>query len=123
MDSSRGLTMARKKPQPRWYVDADTLGLAHVLIRARPDVTYCGDQGERRKQEWTIDPCVIQQTETTDEVWIPTVTKAGLAIITRDKHIETRMTPKRIKCSRLVPACLRSPAKPISTSGDSPRSP
>jgi hypothetical protein len=86
--------MARKKPQARWYVDADTLGLAHVLTRARPDVTYCGDNGERHKKEWTIDPCVIQDTETDDEVWIPAVTKAGLAIITRDKLIETRTSEK-----------------------------
>jgi hypothetical protein len=31
----------------RWYVDADTLGLAHVLIRARPDVTFAEDDGTR----------------------------------------------------------------------------
>ena len=86
--------MARKRPQPRWNVDADTLGLAHVLVRARSDVTYCGDSGERHKQSWTIDPCVIQDTETDDDIWIPAVTKAGLAIITRDKGIEERTSEK-----------------------------
>ena len=86
--------MARTRSQARWYVDADTLGLAHVLVRARPDVTYCGDSGERHKQTWTLEPCVIQDTETADEVWIPAVTRAGLAIITRDKSIETRTHEK-----------------------------
>jgi hypothetical protein len=83
-----------KTPQPRWYVDADTIGLGHVLARARRDVTYCGDSGERHRKNWTVPPCVIQDTATPDEVWIPLVTQAGLAIITRDKHIETRSWEK-----------------------------
>ncbi|MDP9409578.1 MAG: hypothetical protein M3P70_03590 [Actinomycetota bacterium] len=33
---------------------------------------------------------MIQDTETDDDVWIPRVTRAGLAIITRDVHIESR---------------------------------
>jgi hypothetical protein len=41
-----------------------------------------------------MDPCVIQDTATPDDVWIPQVTQAGLAIITRDKHIETRTSEK-----------------------------
>lgn len=73
-----------------WYVDADTLGLAHVLIRARRDVTFPGDDGARHKKSWTLSPCVISDPGTHDDVWIPEVTKAGLAIITRDVHIATR---------------------------------
>jgi hypothetical protein len=65
-----------------------------VLVRARPDVTYCGDPGTRHKPSWTVGPCVIQDTETDDEIWIPAVTKAGLAIITRDKLIEARTHEK-----------------------------
>lgn len=76
--------------KPLWYVDADTLGLAHVLIRARPDVTFPGDDGIRHKSAWRIPPCVISDPATHDDKWIPAVAKAGLAIITRDVHIATR---------------------------------
>ncbi len=31
----------------RWYIDADTLGVAAILVRARPDITFPGDTGER----------------------------------------------------------------------------
>jgi len=76
--------------KPLWYVDADTLGLAHVLIRARPDVTFPGDDGERHKKSWRQPPCVITDPASHDDVWIPAVARAGMAIITRDKHIAMR---------------------------------
>jgi PIN like domain len=76
--------------KPRWYIDADTLGLAHVLIRARTDVTYPGDTGERHTAKWRLPPCPITDPATDDDVWIPAVTRAGLAILTRDKRIATR---------------------------------
>jgi hypothetical protein len=80
--------------KPLWYVDADTLGLAHVLIRARRDVTFPGDDGIRHTASWCMDPCEISDPGTDDEVWIPAVTRAGMAIITRDKHIATRTAEK-----------------------------
>ncbi|GGK72037.1 hypothetical protein Sme01_08590 [Sphaerisporangium melleum] len=83
-----------KLVRPRWYVDADTLGLAHVLIRVRRDVTFCGDDGQRHRKSWTMSPCPIQETATPDDVWIPRVAAAGLAIITRDRHIEMRTAEK-----------------------------
>lgn len=76
--------------KPLWYVDADTLGLAHVLIRARRDVTFPGDDGVRHKNSWRLPPCVISDPGTHDNVWIPAVAKAGMSIITRDVHIATR---------------------------------
>lgn len=76
--------------QPRWYVDADTLGLAHLLAAARTDVTYCGDDGIRKKRRLNLPPCVIQDSDTDDDIWIPAVTDQGLTIITRDVHIEQR---------------------------------
>jgi PIN like domain len=76
--------------KPLWYVDADTLGLAHVLIRARPDVTFPGDDGERHKKSWRLPPCVITDPATHDDIWIPSVAQAGMGIITRDKHIAMR---------------------------------
>jgi hypothetical protein len=38
--------VSRVKPaEIRFYLDADILGLAHVLVGLRPDVTYSGDPG------------------------------------------------------------------------------
>ncbi len=97
---SRGNGRTLPKGAPRhWYVDADTLGLAHALIRARNDVTYCGDDGKRSKSMRNLPPAEVQATDTPDEEWIPKVTRAGLAIITRDRHIETRTRQKDIVLS------------------------
>ena len=78
----------------RWYVDADTLGLAHVLIRARHDVTFPGDDGMRHISRWTLPPCPVQQTSTRDTEWIPLVAAAGMAIISRDAAISRRRVEK-----------------------------
>lgn len=75
--------------RPRWYVDADTLGLGRILAVARTDVTYCGDDG-RRPKGLDLPPSPIQDTATADDVWIPTVTQAGMSIITRDKKLLSR---------------------------------
>jgi len=73
----------------RWYVDADTLGLAHVLIRARNDVTFPGDPGEtfrgRRRP-----PCPIESTDVPDEEWIAEVGRRGWCVITRDREVMKR---------------------------------
>lgn len=79
-----------KLGRARWYVDADTLGLAHVLVRARTDVTFCGDDGHRHNQRWTLPPSPITDTSALDVDWIPKVTAAGLAILTRDRAILSR---------------------------------
>jgi hypothetical protein len=76
--------------KPLWYVDADTLGLAHVLIRARRDVTFPGDDGVRHKNSCRLPPYVVSDPATHDNVWIPAVAKAGMGIITRDVRIATR---------------------------------
>lgn len=81
---------------PRWYVDADTLGLAHVLIRARPDVTFPGDDGRRHKERWTLPPCIITRQDTLDPDWIPRVAAQGWGIITRDKRISEKTLEKEI---------------------------
>lgn len=76
--------------QARWYVDADTLGLARILVVARADVTFCGDSGQRQRTGRDLPLSPVQATDTPDEQWIPTVTRAGLAIITRDRKILSR---------------------------------
>ena len=73
----------------RYYLDADVLGLAHVVAGLREDATYPGDPGaviHKRHRP----PCPITATNTRDEVWIPQVARQGWAIITRDKRIERR---------------------------------
>ena len=82
----------------RWYVDADTLGLAHVLIRARHDVTFPGDDGMRHTSRWTLPPCPVQQTSARDTEWIPQVAAAGMAVLS-DNAIRARLAIE-------VPSCV-----------------
>jgi hypothetical protein len=81
-DSACGVTV-------RWYVDADTLGLAHALVRLRSDVTFPGDPGGKVHKK-ARPACLITQTATPDETWIPIVAEQGWAIITRDTRILRR---------------------------------
>ena len=37
-----------------------------------------------------MDPCIISDPATHDNIWIPATAHAGMAIITRDKHIAMR---------------------------------
>jgi hypothetical protein len=71
----------------RFYVDADILGLAHVLARLRSDVTFPGDPGAviHKKQR---PPCPVQSTGALDVEWIPVVASHGWLILTRDGNIQ-----------------------------------
>ncbi|HUP69824.1 MAG TPA: hypothetical protein VM142_08410 [Acidimicrobiales bacterium] len=70
-------------------MDADTLGLAHVLVTIRGDVTYPGDQGGRFKR---LDrpPCPITRTRTPDHEWLPVVARHGWLVITRDQNLRNK---------------------------------
>lgn len=71
----------------RFYFDADVLGLAKVIDKLRPDITYPGDAGglvHKRLRE----PCPITTTATPDAVWIPEVAARHWLIITRDSRIQ-----------------------------------
>jgi hypothetical protein len=58
----------------RFYIDADILGVGHILSRIRPDVTYPGETGGVvHKQERQV--CPITSTQVDDDVWIPAVTE------------------------------------------------
>lgn len=98
----------------RWYLDADTLGLAHILVRARPDVTFPGDDGARHKSRWQLPPCVVQDRSAPDVDWIPAVSVAGLAVITRDNKILSRR--------RELDTVLASRAKLFAITGATPLS-
>lgn len=73
----------------RFYVDADTLGLAKVIAKLRWDVTYPGDPGGTVKRH-TRAPCPITTTDVPDASWIPVVAAKGWAILSRDSKIERR---------------------------------
>lgn len=73
----------------RFYVDADTLGLAHSLVRLRGDVTYPGDPGGTFKGIHR-PPCPVGTTDVADTVWIPIVAAAGWLVLTRDRSIARR---------------------------------
>lgn len=84
--------MQTKPATVRFFIDEDTLGLAHLLTRVRSDVTYPGDPGgvlDKRERP----PCSIAPG-TRDEDWIPEVAAQGLIVITRDRQIEQRTAEK-----------------------------
>lgn len=80
--------MTQPKPvAPRFYFDADVLGLARLVCQERADCTYPGDPGGRIKKR--LRPArIIEQPATKDSVWIPEVAARGWLIITRDKEIQ-----------------------------------
>lgn len=73
----------------QYYVDADTLGLAHILASIRPDVTYPGDPGGVIRKR-SRPPSPIASTDLPDDQWIPVVASRRWTIITRDRRIERR---------------------------------
>ena len=82
-------TRPAKPATVRFYVDADVLGLAKILVQVRNDVTYPGDPGGvLHKRERPPSP--IASTGVLDTDWIPTVAAHGWLIITRDSNIGAR---------------------------------
>lgn len=80
--------MSRVKPaEVSFYLDADVLGLAHVLARLRSDVTYPGDPGALVHKRGR-PPCPITAPAARDTEWIPVVALNRWLIITRDRHIQ-----------------------------------
>jgi hypothetical protein len=71
----------------RYYIDADVLGLAHVLTKLRSDVTYPGDPGGivYKRQR---GPCPVTTPAAKDLEWIPVIAQLGWLIITRDGNIQ-----------------------------------
>lgn len=80
------MTRPAKPAAVRFYIDADVLGLAKILVQVRHDVTYPGDPGgelHRRRRP----PCPITSPSVSDLVWIPEVAQQGWLIVTRDHNI------------------------------------
>lgn len=73
-----------------WYCDANAIGLGKQLASLRLPVTYPGDSGKRTSLRDHLPESPIQDSGMADELWIPIVTRAGLAVITRDNKILRR---------------------------------
>jgi hypothetical protein len=71
----------------QFYLDADVLGLAKLLVQVRNDVTFPGDPGGGVVHRRQRPACPINDTNTPDTVWIPEVASRGWLIITRDSNI------------------------------------
>lgn len=70
----------------RFYIDADVLGLAKLLVQVRNDVTYPGDPGGTlHKRERPPSPVISPKALDTE--WIPEVAARGWLIISRDANI------------------------------------
>lgn len=80
------MSASAKPATVRFYVDADVLGLAKILVQLRSDVTYPSDPGGTLHRR-TRPPCPISSPAVPDIEWIPVVTEQGRLIITRDANI------------------------------------
>lgn len=78
----------------QFYVDADILGLAHVLSPLRGDLTYPGDPGavihKRRRP-----PCPVTSTDVPDTLWLPIAARENWLVITRDHNIRENVAERR----------------------------
>lgn len=78
-------------PRPahvRLYFDEDVLGLAKLVARLRPEVTYPGDPGaviHNRER-----PACVIAAGAKDPQWIPAVARHDWLIVTRDSAIQRR---------------------------------
>ena len=81
------MTGHSKAATVRYYVDADLLGLAKILVSVRSDVTYPGDPGGTLFRR-TRPPCCITSPAVLDRDWLPRVAAENWLIISRDRHIQ-----------------------------------
>jgi hypothetical protein len=101
------VTPSAKPATLRFYVDADVLGLAKILVQLRADVTYPGDPGgtlHRRARP----ACPVTSPAAPDTEWVPEVTQQGWLIITRDAHIS--LNRREIDAVRDAHARMVTPA-------------
>lgn len=77
-----------KPADVHFYVDADILGLAKVLVAVRSDVTYPGFDGG--KMHGRMRPSWPDHQHRHGRHWIPEVAQHNWLIITRDSAIQER---------------------------------
>jgi hypothetical protein len=79
----------------RFYVDADILSVAKLLVQVRADVTFPGDPGAARGIDGFPRPACPFNPGEKDDVWIPAVATQGWVVITRDRHIRSRPAERK----------------------------
>ena len=85
--------MSRARPAVvRFYLDADVLGLAHVVAALRNDATYPGNPGATIKRR-ERPPCPVTDPAARDDVWIPEVASRGW-LITRGTAASSSTPPR-----------------------------
>ena len=105
-----------KRPKPArvcYYIDADVLGLAKILVQLRGDVTYPGDLGGVTRGRRMREACTITDPATLDEFWIPETARQEWLIITRDRHIQDHRSE--------IEAVRSSGARMVNLAGDEAR--
>jgi hypothetical protein len=96
-----------------YYIDADVLGLAKILVQVRGDVTYPCDPGGLTRGRRVREPCTITDPATQDEFWIPETARQEWLIITRDRHIQDHRAE--------IEAVRSSGARMVNLAGDEAR--
>lgn len=96
-----------------YYIDADLLGLAKILVQVRGDVTFPGDPGGMTRARRLREPCTITDPATGDEIWIPETARHEWLIITRDRHIQDHRAE--------IAAVRSSGARMVNLAGDEAR--
>jgi PIN like domain len=104
------MTKPAKPARVRYYIDADLLGLAKILVQARTDVTHPGDPGGPVKGGRIREPCTITDPATLDYIWIPEAARQDWLIITRDRRIQAHREE--------IDAVRASSARMINLGGD-----
>ena len=81
--------------QLRFYVDADLLGIARLLVSLRSDTTYPGDPGGIGIDRRLRPACPVAAPDVLDVDWIPVVSQHGWVILTKDGRI-SRLPAERL---------------------------
>jgi|HubBroStandDraft_2_1064218.scaffolds.fasta_scaffold300401_2 hypothetical protein len=99
------MSRTAKPARVRYYIDADVLGLAKILVTIRGDVTYPGDPGGPVKGGRVRPPCTVTIPGADDRVWIPETARQGWLAITRDSAIQdnrAEIEAVRVSGARLI---------------------
>ena len=107
------MTKRPKLARVCYYLDADVLGLAKILVQIRGDVTYPGDPGGLTRGRRMREPCTITDPATLDEFWIPETARQEWLIVTRDRHIQDHRAE--------IEAVRSSGARMVNLAGDEAR--
>lgn len=73
-----------------YYLDADLLGTAKILLKLRSDVTYPDDEGGEGIDRKCRPKCPVR-VDTKDSDWLPLVSENNWIVITKDVHLMSKL--------------------------------